>query len=422
MTIEATTAWSSSISAGSAGPFNVPFELYSQADLTIEVVINNIPTTQQLGTDYTFTSWLPDNKGEVANPQITFTGTNIPESGAQIVFLLFPLGTQLTAITNNYAFFPALHEMTFDRLCQMSLMLLQWAGKTVKAPDQEYAGQTNQTLPPIANRKSSYMAQDSNGNLTMIASLTPSTVPVSTYWTNILVLTSQIASLTALGFSTYFQGLINSASLGNLIYNMGISSAVGTFLEASSQTGMLNALGIPGYWQTTFGYTTNATVLTHFGFSTFFQTLIGYTTINQVTSSLQLQDQEFHCSGGQPSGRLQNWVPQASGGDVPWGNNISLLNLDPTGAVTLDGLLAPTAVTSYFSNAETNIPAQRVRIWNASAYTITLKNSSTYNSNLIANAFNCPGGTDFSLTEYSSVDLVYSNYAVLASVGGWIVK
>lgn len=165
MTIPATTAWGSATGTGITGPYAIPFPLYSQSHLTVKTVANGVVTTMALGTDYTFTSWTPDNKGQVASPAITFN--SVVAGGTLIVFLLTPPGTQLTAITQQSSFFPALHEVEYDLEAQKTLQLLQWAGKTIKAPDQEYAGQTSLDLPPIASRANLFLGFDANGNIQM---------------------------------------------------------------------------------------------------------------------------------------------------------------------------------------------------------------------------------------------------------------
>ena len=174
MTVQNYTAWGSADGSGITGPYNIPFPLYSQSHATILLVTNNVPTSPYLGTDYTFTSWSPLPNGQVVAPQITFTA-DVP-NGTEIIFLLTPPGTQETAITNFSDYMPELHEQEFDLLAQKTLQLLQWAGKTIKAPDWEYAGQANLTLAPISVRASMIQSYDANGNL---AYLPPSTTIIA---------------------------------------------------------------------------------------------------------------------------------------------------------------------------------------------------------------------------------------------------
>jgi len=168
MTIAANTAWGSAIGSGTTGPFAVPFVLYSQTHLQVLQVSNNVPTTMNLGTDYTFTSWNADNKGQVAAPEITFT--TAVAGGVLIVFRLVLPGTQLTAISNFSAFYPQLHEQEFDLEDQYSLMLGEWIQKAVKAPDWESSGNgVNLTLPAISARASLVLGFDASGNVAMYA-------------------------------------------------------------------------------------------------------------------------------------------------------------------------------------------------------------------------------------------------------------
>jgi len=349
VTVPANTAWGSAVGTGITGLYSIPFPLYSQTHLTVETVSNNVPTTLNLGTDYTFTSWLPDNKGQVANPQITFT--NPVAGGVEIVFLLFPPGTQLTAITNQFEFFPSLHEAEFDLLAQFTLMLLQWSGKSIKAPDWEYAGQTNQTMPPVAVRSLQLAGWDATGNLiTYSLTTVPNTTPVSTFWTAILDLTTQALSLTALGFSTFFQTLISSASQA-------------AFLTAS-------------------------------GFSTFFQTIINSADQITLLSRLGVQCQSVQQS--LPSATYDPLVP------TNWFNGDGLLILTPAQNCDLKGL----AVTQPSYSGVAII--QNAIFYNDSAFTLTLKNNdpATAGTGFIGN-----GGADYVIAAGHSVAVVYSNYA-----------
>ena len=192
MTISAATAWGSAVGTGITGPYAIPFALYSQTDLSVLTFSNDMVTKLNLGTDYTFTAWSPDNKGYVGSPAITFT--NAVAGGVLIVFLLALPGTQNTAISNYAPYFPSLSEMTFDRLAQMTLQLLEWAKKTAKCPDYEQGGTTNQTMPSVADRASKLAGWDGSGNLTAMLAVPSGSVSFTT--TGQLI--AQIASIAAL--------------------------------------------------------------------------------------------------------------------------------------------------------------------------------------------------------------------------------
>jgi hypothetical protein len=163
--ISANTAWGTAVGTGIVGPYSISFPLYSQTHLTVLLVTNGSPAIMALGTDYTFTAWIPDAKGQVAAPQITFAVA--VTSGVQIVYFLSLPGTQLANISNFSAFFPSVHEAEFDKLDQFSLMLLEWAKKTIKAPDQEQSGSKILTLPPAAARASLLLGFDAQGNVSL---------------------------------------------------------------------------------------------------------------------------------------------------------------------------------------------------------------------------------------------------------------
>ena len=182
MTIAASTAWGNAVGTGITGPYSIPFPLYSQSNLTVLQVDNSTPTapvitTMNLGTDYTFTSWVADNKGQVASPQITFT--DAVDSGILIIFLLTMPATQSTAITNFDRFFPASHESTFDQIIQNIDQLKEWSRKSIKAPDYEANSLSDLTLPCVAARASKVVGMDENGNLTMLTSVPAGSVAFS---------------------------------------------------------------------------------------------------------------------------------------------------------------------------------------------------------------------------------------------------
>ena len=241
MTVPSNVAWGSAVGTGIIGPYAIPFGLYTQSWLKILTVANNVPSFPVLGTDYTFTSWTPDNKGWVANPQITFT--NPVAGGTLIVFLLMPPGTQQTAISNFSPFFPQIHEMTFDQLTQLSLMLLQWAGKSIKAPDWESAGATNLTLPPVAQRASMYPFFDVNGNLTVVSNL--SGITLSAYMTSLIAAAQSQQALYAFLGIPFYQ--VNMSSLTGSYDNVDIVSVITSVLFLDGNSGNVTFTGVKAY-------------------------------------------------------------------------------------------------------------------------------------------------------------------------------
>lgn len=202
MTIQSTQAFSQAISTGVPIHYNIPFPLYSQTHLTVLKVTNNVPTIAALGTDYTFTTWNPDNKGQVQNPVILFSIQ--PPGGTLLVFLLTPPGTQLTSITNQNAFFPATIEMEYDLEAQFPLKLNEWAMKSIKAPDWEYSGNgVNLTLPPIALRASGLLGFDSAGNIVIYPqTTTTSGVPIYPASTQSALPTPAVPGSPAMGYTS----------------------------------------------------------------------------------------------------------------------------------------------------------------------------------------------------------------------------
>ncbi len=177
--IPSPTAWGSAAGTGTTGPFAIPFPLYNQTHLTVLQVLAGMLTIPALGTAYTFTSWSPDNKGQVAAPAITFASA-VP-GGAVLVFLLMLPGTQLTAYTSG-PYSPGAEEATDDLITQLCNMLMERVAKSVRAPDQEYSGNgVNLTLPPIAIRSSLVLGFDGLGNVAMYAGTGNGIPPITGY-------------------------------------------------------------------------------------------------------------------------------------------------------------------------------------------------------------------------------------------------
>lgn len=175
--ISSPTAWGNAVGTGTTGPFAIPFHLYSQTHLTVLMIVSGVLTTLALGTDYNFTpgTWTPDNKGQVAQPEITTTVAIA--GGATLIFLLVLPGTQLTAFTSG-PYSPGADEAADDLLTQLGNMLMERVAKSIRAPDQEFSGNgVNMVVPPIANRVSSVLGFDVNGAV-KIYPLVSSTVVV----------------------------------------------------------------------------------------------------------------------------------------------------------------------------------------------------------------------------------------------------
>lgn len=233
--IPANTAWGNAVGSGTTGPFAIPFPLYSQSHLTVLQVNNSVPTapvvtTMNLGTDYTFTAWTPDNKGQVSNPAITFA--NAVAGGILIIFLLVLPQTQLTAFTSG-SYSPGQAEAADDILTQMCQQIFQWAAKTVKAPDWEAAGATTQTMPPVALRANKIAGWDPNGNLiaTLVANV--GSVTFSAFGQTLVALASVTALLQSLGL------YIGPAAVANAAGLAAIAAPQGGWIAYQTDTGAL---------------------------------------------------------------------------------------------------------------------------------------------------------------------------------------
>lgn len=300
--ISAITAWASVVGNGTTGPFSVPFPLYKQSHLKLILDNNGTISTLALGTDYTFSSFVQDNKNQCQSPAITFVNNTIV--GATYVFLLnLPL-TQLTDISNFSQYFPQLHEQEMDMLDQGTLMMNERINKSIKAPDAESSSQVNFTLPLAALRAGALIGFDAatGNNLVMVTSQIPQ-ANVTAFWQNVLskpdIYTSTIA-------------------LQNSVWSLLYTQSTGTSFNDYSFGG--NGVS--------------------FGF-------IALTCI--------------------------------------------------AGNSTLTGMLAPTLAVQT---------CQKTTFYNFANSTLTLKHDN--NSSQTQNRFYCPGNTDYVMSAYTSVELVYS--------------
>ncbi len=185
--IGSNTAWGSAVGGGTTGPFSIPFPLYNQSHLMVIQVIVGPPivvTTKYLGIDFSFTSWSPDNKGQVADPEITFSA-NVT-GGALLIFALMPPVTQLTQFSAG-PYSPGAEEASEDLATQVMAMLYERVAKSVRAPDYEQSLVNNLVLPAASVRASQVIGFDASGNLLMypvgsgsvVISVTTATLPAT---------------------------------------------------------------------------------------------------------------------------------------------------------------------------------------------------------------------------------------------------
>ena len=201
--ISANTAWGNAVGTGITGPYSIPFALYSQSHLTVIEVDNTTPTapvvtTMNLGTDYAFTSWLPDTKGFVSAPQITFVAT--VTAGFLIIFLLTPPGTQLVSNSNFAQYSPTMQEQQADIEDQYSLRINELVSKALRCPNWESSAAVDMTIPSVAIRANKFLAFDVNGKPTM----------------------STVSSIGSVTFTAFGQTLVALASLTSLLQLLGL--------------------------------------------------------------------------------------------------------------------------------------------------------------------------------------------------------
>lgn len=197
--------------AGSTGPYYVTFPVYAQANVVVISTVDatGVETILQNNVDYTWTSFVADNLGQVTAGQITLT--DVLASGYTLSILSVPPGTQLTDIKNQAAFFPVIHEIEMDLLAQKDLQQQEQLDKALVAPDSEPSGTCDLTLPAATIRASMILGFDSDGDVEM---LDPNDLDVSPLWT---VDTSLVANGATQGTATLLTAAMNVVAINSAI-------------------------------------------------------------------------------------------------------------------------------------------------------------------------------------------------------------
>jgi hypothetical protein len=128
MTVATSVNKAQFLGSGSAGPFTFNMKFFANTEISVvHVDESDIETVLVEGTDYTLTG-----AGAAVGGAVTLTDALASGEGLTVVRTL-PL-TQTTSIRNQGAFYPEIHEDTFDRLTMMVQQIDDDAGRSIKMP------------------------------------------------------------------------------------------------------------------------------------------------------------------------------------------------------------------------------------------------------------------------------------------------
>ena len=140
-----------------------------------------VQTTLVVDTDYTVAGLGVDGGG-----QITRVAGNLPTDYTWYIRSDYK-ETQLVAFPSQGPFFPDVHESVMDKLTFLYQQVIDRIGRSIRLSDSDVSADTaDMTLPVLADRISSFLAFDVNGNPIASAGVTPDEVVVTTYMETLL--------------------------------------------------------------------------------------------------------------------------------------------------------------------------------------------------------------------------------------------
>ncbi len=151
MTVASVVSRNTYIGAGSTEIYNYTFKIFEDTDLLVTVKdTDDVETELILNTDYTVT-----DAGETAGGTIVLVDANqdwLDADGDLLTGYTITIRrvlelTQDTDIRNQGAYFPEIHENTFDRLTMISQQLQDEVDRAIKLPETIAAADFDITLP-----------------------------------------------------------------------------------------------------------------------------------------------------------------------------------------------------------------------------------------------------------------------------------
>lgn len=236
MTLATTDSRFSYSGDGVTVAFSFPRKYVESADLvvTLRLASNGAETAQTLSTHYTVTGAGLSN-GIYASATVTFV--TAPSALYQVVIARRPGLTQGFAFDSEASPLPALNRAD-DRL-YMALQAELNDGVRVSRGTLETF---SPILPEVPAADGIHYALSLNSARTAFVWLTSLTgATVSSAWSAVITASTLALGRAAMGFSSFFDGLIASADLAGFITNLGGASAVRSAIGAPAATDYASA-------------------------------------------------------------------------------------------------------------------------------------------------------------------------------------
>lgn len=145
---------------GAVSSYSYTFKILTTSDLLVTTVTTlGVESTLTLTTDYTVSG-----AGQASGGTISLVNGPLT-SGYGLTIKRGLTVTQATALAGQRQFFASSVEAALDRLCMVDQMLADGVARSIRIPDTEDGADYNLILPSEANRKSSALVFDSNGDI-----------------------------------------------------------------------------------------------------------------------------------------------------------------------------------------------------------------------------------------------------------------
>lgn len=167
-----TTCRNDYVGNGTTSVFNFSFQINLTSDLVVIETTAGVSTTKVLTTDYT----ISQNQDTSTGGSITRIAGNLP-TGTNLALIRIVPYTQLSSFSNNDQFFPDQYEAAIDRLEMQIQQIKTQLAVCLQFPQAEVPGTAVNTTPSIANRASTVLSFDANGNVVAGNALSASALP-----------------------------------------------------------------------------------------------------------------------------------------------------------------------------------------------------------------------------------------------------
>lgn len=228
MTVSSTTSRVAYIGNGVTTSFSFPYYFINKSDLMVFVA----GVLQVLDTNYTIAGTAPFPSGQ----NIVFSVT--PASSASIVIVRTVAYTQTLDLVENDPLPAEDVEKRFDLITMMVQQQIEQLSRAIVIPITDVTG-TSVTIPVAASRANQGLAFDAAGNVT-VGAIANATVSVAMQ--PVVAASTLAVGLTAFGFSSFIQTLIDDITAAAARTTLG-AAAAGANTDITSLNGITNING-----------------------------------------------------------------------------------------------------------------------------------------------------------------------------------